>query len=155
MTQREDLQRILDSMTPAQAERIAEASDLLEPPDDVQIPRVRSMAMRIRYARAAFVGDVRLPFLVFIALAAIFFSGWFFAHVYYADWVESEKQRIRAETAVDSIFELRKHFGRVRPTLEENEQFLKFSKEFGRLIQEAEKAALKELQQTDRPHDDQ
>lgn len=117
--------------------------------DPIVIPRARSMRTRMRYARAAFVGDVRVPLLVFIVLLGMFFSGWFVAQKYYLDLVYARANEVRAETRLktrlEAEFRHSKILSRVRESFEENEAYLEFIDEMYVEMEKARKEIDAEL----------
>ena len=78
----------------------------------------------MRYARAAFIGDVRLPFMLLIVLLAVFLSGWLSASYAHTQWLQEHEMRIRSEATRDSYRVLMKNLSRVRETHAENEAFI-------------------------------
>jgi len=141
-----ELRGMIDGMTPQQAFRIAEACNLTSAGDGRALPQARTMATRVRYLRAAFIGDVRLPFLVFIVLLAIFFSGWFVARNYYDQLVDEQVRRARAEAFADAEFQAHMLFNKLQ--MKEN------PKEFQKFLDELVFALEKARQEVEASHGD-
>lgn len=91
----------------------------------------------MRYARAAFIGDVRIPFVTVIVLSAVFATGWLAASHFQGKFLEEQRLHARAQGALDSNLRMLRIMSRHRDDPEEQEAYIRVSDEMRRLIVEA------------------
>jgi len=122
-----DLARPADEIDPDAAGKLLqwalgenEASRVQHPPR-----HHLSMRRRMTHLRAAFVGDVRMSFVVVLAFFFVAGAGWFAAHIWYQEAKASEIERARSQGAAEERGRVLDFITRVQSSPEANAELLR------------------------------